>query len=257
METENESAIDYGAILSDLEAKKAAIEAAIAGLKAMMGAMGTTEGVSFLKTAATLMSPSIHGGDIPAGAFLRKSIPEAAKLYLATVKRKQTTKEIADALIEGGMETNAKNFEITVGTGLYRVSKKTGEFVRLKGGAWGLSEWYPSAMRVSPEKREKRKGRKSKPKQIQPRESKIVRLAEKSEPTAADEGHHPTKLSDRAAAFINKHPNEQFTAKQLSEQFGIDIKVISMLMGRLVKNGVIRMSAPGAFCARQGEGGRS
>ncbi len=147
----------------------------------------------------------------------------------------------------------AKNFDITVGTGLYRVSKKTGEFVRLKGGggAWGLSEWYPSAMRVAPEKREKRKTRKTKRKQSHPRESSITTLPEKGESSAAEEGHHLARLSERATEFINKHPNEEFTAKQLSERFGMHVKVISMLMARLVKQGVVRMSAPGTYCARQ------
>ncbi len=253
MSNENETRLDYATFIADLEAKRAMLDSAIASLKAAAasGALGVVPGSIELSGLPAATSSPFHSGDIPAGAFLGKSIPEAARLYLATVKKKQTTKEIADALLEGGMETNAKNFEITVGTGLYRVSKKTGEFVRLKGGAWGLAEWYPSAMRASPEKRENRKGKSKKPKRKprRPRESTEMPVAEKTESRAVEEGHHPAKLSERAIAFINKHPNEEFTAKQLSERFGIHIKVISMTMARPVKQGLIRMSAPGTYCA--------
>lgn len=252
MPPENESNLDYVTFIADLEAKRALLDSAIASLKAAVasGAIGPVSG-SMESSGLSVGTSLFHNGEIPAGAFLRKSIPEAARLYLSTVKKKQTTKEIADALLEGGMETNAKNFEVTVGTGLYRVSNKTGEFVRLKGGAWGLSEWYPSAMRVSPEKREKHKGRKprkSKPKE--PKEPKVLMLPEKSQSTKAAEASSK-KLSDRIVEMLNGHPNQEFTAKELSEKLGVNAKVVAMMMATLAKKKLVRRPAPDTYGAAQ------
>src|SRR5258706_11789877 len=50
-----------------------------------------------------LSGPSYGGGqsdspiELPVGAFLNMSIPEAIKLYLSAIKRKQTAREIAVA----------------------------------------------------------------------------------------------------------------------------------------------------------------
>ena len=42
--------------------------------------------------------------ELPRGALLGKSIPAAIKLYLSAVKQKQTIREIATALKDGGVE---------------------------------------------------------------------------------------------------------------------------------------------------------
>src|ERR1700747_306325 len=94
--------LDYAAILADLEAKKSALEQAIASFRQAMasGALGQMTEGGIVPSLGT----SFSGGEVPAGAFLGKSIPEAAKLYLEIVKKKQTTREIAEALQKGGME---------------------------------------------------------------------------------------------------------------------------------------------------------
>jgi hypothetical protein len=247
MAAENESAIDYGAILSDLEAKKTAIETAIAGLRAMMGMMGSSEGMSYVKSEAALVNSSIHGGEIPAGAFLGKSIPESAKLYLSIAKSKKTTREIADALRKGGMETSSTNFENIVHAGLTRTMKSAGAFLRV-GKSWALPEWYPAGVR-SAAVNEKRKPRKAKRRNTERRDSAMQILPAKAEQVMA-EGHHPAKLWERAVAFLKEHPNQEFTSLQLSEKFGIHAKVISMTLARPVKDGLIKMSAPGTYSAR-------
>jgi hypothetical protein len=247
---QNEKVIDYGAILADLEAKKAVLENAIASLKTAIaaGALGTTEGMSYLKLAGTLVNPEIHGGEVPAGAFLGKSIPEAAKLYLSIVKKKQTTKEIADALREGGMETTGRgSFESIVSAALYRV-RSAGDIVRVKG-AWGLAEWWPAGVGSAQEQPKGRKSRKAKRKHPRQRELTSPSLSEKREPGSVEEEHHPAKLPERAVAFINSHPKEEFTAKQLSERFGVHNKVISLTLAKPVKEGLIRMSAPRTYTA--------
>lgn len=84
--------------------------------------------------------------ELPVGAFLNMSIPEAIRLYLSAVKRKQTAREIAAALKDGGMESTAANWETTVTGALHRL-KTTGHVLRFKDG-WGLADFYPDSLRA-------------------------------------------------------------------------------------------------------------
>lgn len=133
--------IDYGAILADLEAKKAALESLIASVRiaAASGlfAVGDIPSNGFHLPQGGSGSP-IKSDDIPAGAFHGKSIPEATKAYLSMVKKKQTTKEIADALHRGGMESTSDKFETIVYTALRRM-KDAGEMHR-SDHVWTLGE---------------------------------------------------------------------------------------------------------------------
>jgi len=251
MANENEVKIEYGTILADLEAKRSVLDAAISSLRAAMaaGALGATEGTSYVNLAATVVNPSIHNGEVPAGAFLGKSIAEAAKLYLSIVKSKQTTREIADALLKGGMETTSSNFEGIVHAGLNRERKASGELVRV-GKAWALTQWYPSGIRTQA-KRTVKKSRRSKAKRSEPKPVTDTQATEKTFEPVAPPGHHPTKLWERAVQFIDSHPGKVFTAKELSDQFGIHSKVISMTLAKPAKDGLIKMTAPSTYTALQ------
>src|SRR5207248_11676301 len=101
------------------------------------------------------------GGDIPKGAFLGKSIPEAISIYLKTVRKKCTGSEIAQSLKKGGIESTSRNFQLTVTNTLYRL-KEAGKVLRFEDG-WGLSEWYPEGLRSRVDQK-KTKGKKSGPK---------------------------------------------------------------------------------------------
>src|ERR1700722_6017337 len=110
MASDNElKTLDYGVFLADLEAKRTVLDQAIASVKAVMasGAMGISVG-DVLPVISDSASIRLHGGEIPVGAFLGKSIPEAAKLCLQITKKKLTTREIAESLQRGGIETKAK-----------------------------------------------------------------------------------------------------------------------------------------------------
>ena len=86
---------EYAAMIAVLEAKKAAIEAAISSLRFLAngGPVPATISVAGPGSSTEAGSP-ISGittiADIPAGAFFNKSIPEAAKIYLQMIKKKQT-----------------------------------------------------------------------------------------------------------------------------------------------------------------------
>src|SRR5260370_12648111 len=102
MATDNgKKTLDYGAFLADLEAKRAVLDQAIASVRAVMSSGALAVNVSdSMPGMADSVSVALHGGEVPAGLFHGKSIPEAAKLYLSIVNKKQTTKEIADGLRE-------------------------------------------------------------------------------------------------------------------------------------------------------------
>jgi hypothetical protein len=74
---------------------------------------------------------------------MRMSIPDAVKAYLGMVKRKQSTKQLVEALSRGGYPHRSKNFYNTVFGVLTRHWKTQGEIVKVSGD-WGLKEWYRS-----------------------------------------------------------------------------------------------------------------
>jgi hypothetical protein len=152
MTTEN---IDFTAILAVLEAKRAALDALIGSYRAALslGALGQPGDVdmgAFTSVGAGSNATPTLGGppiELPNGAFLGKSIGAAIKLYLAAVRRKQTTKEITAALKEGGVESTSDKFESVVLASLGSL-KRGGDVLRFKDG-WALAEFYPAHLRGS------------------------------------------------------------------------------------------------------------
>src|SRR5439155_1697215 len=86
--------------------------------------------------------------EITATTFWGKTIPDATKIYLQMVsKRPQSTQQIAEALLKGGVETNAKDFHATVVAMLRRTESQTGDIIRVPNGDWALPEWFPDRPR--------------------------------------------------------------------------------------------------------------
>ncbi len=126
--------INYDAVLADLEARKAQIEAAIAGIKTMLGQFGGgPSGTTGGGGSYTGMTPS-HD------AFIGMSIPEAAKKHLSTVRKKLSTQEIMTALEAGGLPPSKYS---TVYAILRRRENQVGDIINMKGD-WALQEWYPN-----------------------------------------------------------------------------------------------------------------
>jgi hypothetical protein len=226
--------IDYAAILADLEAKKAALEGAIAAVRSAiaMGAAGQSGDVSAAASSPSGGISSLHNGEVPAGAFLGKSIPEAAKLYLAIVKKKQTSKEIAEGLKRGGIESTAKNFFGIVHSILDRTRKSNGGVVKLDRSHWGLTDWYPRGVASSPAPSGKKtKGKKKAAKKAAPQKQEPE--AENSVPVPA--ARTGKGLNGRMLAILREHPHQEFSAEYLSKKLGANARVISMQMSKLVK----------------------
>lgn len=120
--------INYDAVLVDLKARKAQLEAAISAIEMITSQVG---------------SPLPGGGGSTAigpSAFLGMSIADATKKHLGTVKEKQSTQEIIEALTAGGLPPSKYT---TVYNILTRRQKQVGDIVNMKGD-WGLAEWYPN-----------------------------------------------------------------------------------------------------------------
>jgi hypothetical protein len=131
--------INYEAVLADLETKKAQIEAAIAGIRTLLGqasGSGPTGGPG---------GGGYVGGAPAHDAFIGMSIPEAAKKHLTAMRKKLSTQDIMTALEAGGLPPSKYG---TVYAILRRRENQVGDIINMKGD-WALQEWYPNHRKKS------------------------------------------------------------------------------------------------------------
>lgn len=235
MTTEN---IDYVAIIADLEAKRAAIDNAIASLRAVagMGAIGNQDGI----TIDTSMPYSASGGrGIPDGAFHGMTLPEGIRIYLGLMRKNQSAREITDGLKKGGMKSTSKWFDKIVYSTLDRL-KKSGDVVKIEG-LWGLPEWYPALKRSGDVQRFIRLAG------IPGKSKQSVRKNGRGKRKSQLDGKSETKPGDIAIRFLSDNPGSH-TAEQVQSATGIkNVKVTSMLLGTLAKKGKIEKTSDGKY----------
>lgn len=136
-------AIDYAAVLADLESRRAQIDAAIAVIRPLVGSAASVPPGGVAPPTSAVISN--HVTELRDDAFFSLSIPDAAKKYLSIRKRSATTPEIIAALRQGGqINASSENYEKTVGSVLNRAHATGAGIVRVKRGTWGLAEWYPN-----------------------------------------------------------------------------------------------------------------
>jgi hypothetical protein len=224
----NESkSIDYTVMIADLQAKRAAIDAAIMSLVAASGAMIPVGdgGVSYAQQGSSDSRPV----ELPRGAFLGKSLPAAVKLYLSAVVKKKTIKEIATALREGGVESTSGNFEGVI-TGCVHRMKSNGELLQFKDG-WALAEFYPQHIRAS---LSQQTGSKAKPAKKKGKKTQKTTKSAKAAPSV------PQKPSDgleqRVEEFALAHQGDWVTFKDVANALpGALPSVVSLTLGRMAK----------------------
>lgn len=235
----------YSLIVADLEAKRAAIDAALASLQKVMslGAFGADD----LPHSSALPQTATGIPEIPVGAFLHKRIPEAAKLYLSLVKKKQTTREIADALKAGGIESTSQDFAVTVGSVLNRISKSGKDVLHLSDG-WGLASWYPAGFRNSIQgKSGKRGSPKSESKSAEANEPAPLseeippQLQEKQRKYAGET--NKTRITD----FFKTRAGEVWQVADAGRELGLSKAVAHARFGELVRQGVLERMGQGAY----------
>jgi hypothetical protein len=220
--------MDFSAILANMESKRSALEAAINSLRAAMaaGALGVTASGEVIPVTG-IPSPSSghHGIDIPNGAFHGKTVTEAIKAYLGTIKKKQKTRQIVEALKKGGIESSSDKFLNIVYNALSRMQTVTGEVVKV-GTEWGLSEWFPPGMRAQP--KSSSAARDPKNKQKRPRKAggrKVVG------------GHEEETIPRRIEEFLISHPETVYTPSEIAAALGIDAVAVNVRLKRMVARG--------------------
>lgn len=224
----------------NLDAKIAALQTLRASYVAAVtvGAFGQPgDGSSFTMPMANAVPAGVPM-ELPRGALMGKSLPAAIRLYLSAVKQKQTIREIATALKEGGVESTAKNFETPVSSAINRL-KVSGEVLRFKDG-WALAEFYPETLRA-------KLGAASEPK---PRK--------KAGRKAAKNGSKPQKPTKKAGgkskpeiitAFLAKNADMSFTASELATGAGIKAVGLGIVLMHLTKAGKIIKTPDGLYRA--------
>jgi hypothetical protein len=245
--------IDYASVINinDLDAKIAALQALREAAKAAaaLGVLGPqVEGFDALPMAANGDTLGGVPTELPEGAFNGKSVPACIELYLSAVKKKKSNKEIAAALREGGVESNAKDFDTVVGGALFSL-KQAGKILRFKDG-WGLTAWYPSHIRGSApgpaKKQSNQKKRRKKPVSPTP-----VQAVSKNAVAASPQPDKPAgrveppvwvpppaqggnSAQERIVELLRSKPNTEFSGADVSRELP-DIKrhVIALILGRL------------------------
>jgi predicted DNA-binding protein (UPF0251 family) len=137
-----DTTIDYVAVLADMEAKRASLDGAIAGIRQWLSLGGAEEGVP--NPQSPRPTTGNRTGDpvaINFDTFFGMSIPDAIRKCLGMMKQPRSVSEITNNLKHGGLPTTAKNLINSVGSTLSRM-KSEGDVVQVHG-KWGLKEWYP------------------------------------------------------------------------------------------------------------------
>jgi len=232
----NAENIDFAALVANLEAKRAALDSAIVSLKAAIaaGALGSIG--SFDLSGVSLPASSSFGGsgaEIPDGSFLGKTVSEAIKLYLSITKKKQTTRQIVEALKRGGIESKSDKFGNIVYNNLTRMQKVTGEIAKVNK-EWGLAEWYHPGIRTpAPAQSGRRRGRppkqKSDPKPSQKR---------------ADQG-----LPSRIETLLESIPGSSYSPTTIANALKVKPLAVNVRLRRMLARGQIVKSGPGLYSA--------
>lgn len=240
--------MDLGAVIASLETKRAALDNAIAALRAVAasGALGPSPDGTIPSTVSPF-SISGGGNEVPDGVFNGKSIPSAIKLYLEVVRSKKTAREISDGLKKGGLESTSKFFDKIVYATLDRL-RKNGDVIKI-GPAWGLPAWYPALMRAeakagkSPKRQYRKVGR---PRNDASQGPKLLAVASEAKPPRKALKSEPGP-SDMIDWFLRDNPGVH-TSKEIQTAAQIhNIRVAEMLLGRLVKKGKVAKTEDGKY----------
>jgi hypothetical protein len=230
----HDNILDPSALLAAVEAKIAALQALSVSLRAAIsiGALGPITDISAIATA----NGALETGpiDLPTNPFIGMSVPAAIKLYLSAARKKQTIKQIAVALKDGGMETTSSSFENVV-TGALNRLKSAGQILRFKDG-WALAELYPEHIRSHVTKDIKKKPLK--------RKGKGKKSKEKAQALPKEEGKQ-----EKLIKLLNSKAGAEFSAQDLASSLGAKIQIVNLLLGKLVAKKQIEKTATGKYKA--------
>jgi hypothetical protein len=136
--------IDYKAVLADLKVKRSILDSAIAALEQWQELDGgdTILSIQNKSDAIQLGSPEKK---INAHSFFGSTIPDAVRKCLTVIERPLSSREITNALRQGGLLTTAKNLRSLIPsvTAILQRMESADELVSFTDGKWGMPEWLP------------------------------------------------------------------------------------------------------------------
>lgn len=229
--------IDFTAILANMEAKRGALDAAIASLRAAIVSGALLGAVSGDLIGAPVTTVGItQNAEIPNGAFLGKTVSQAIKLYLSIVLKKQTTRQIVEALKRGGVESKSDKFGNIVYNNLTRMEKVTGEIAKVNQ-EWGLAEWYHPGIRTPTGHAGQagRKGPNVKQKSVGSQVTTSKRL---------DEG-----LPSRIKKLLESKPDSSYGPAEIASALGVKPIAVNVRLKRMLERGQITKVGLGQYRA--------
>jgi hypothetical protein len=250
--------VDYGPVIADLESKISTLQGTVAMLKALAGGGFVT---AVLADGSTVSMGTPY--DLPVGILVGKSLPEAIKLYLDAVKKKQTKDQIMVALKEGGYESTAADFGKAVSTALHRL-KNSKEVLRFPDG-WGLASLYPESFRARLEEQNAKSTKKPKKKRSSSKgrartaskNSPIRRARADSERTSEKPSEVKTtdtpkgSIEQRALEIILNNPSRTYKPIDLSKMMNARVQTLALLLGKLAHKGTIDRGGNGYHAPKQ------
>lgn len=137
--TTGKTPLNYAEVLADLEARRADLDRAIVVIRGLMGQPPPSSAASPETVPGGSGAAGADPQEVRSDSFFGMSIPAASKKYLMMMKNKQSTRQIADALRQGGVHSTSKKFPQMV----YNIlNRNHDDFVRV-GADWALRGWYP------------------------------------------------------------------------------------------------------------------
>jgi hypothetical protein len=138
--------IDYQAVLTDLECRRVAYNSAVdTAIRSIRQILALTAGDPDVERLANQSSSAQSNRN----RFLDTKLLIAAKMHLRSGHRKQTNKELAQALEAAGYVHKSKDFCNTVGSALWRASRNGDQDLLRRGHYWLLREWAPGRRRAA------------------------------------------------------------------------------------------------------------
>jgi hypothetical protein len=128
------TAVDiYEPVIAELESRIAALQATVDNLRSLRSG-GVPSATASHSPASRVGTQVSFGHD----AFFNMTAAEAAKKYLAAIKKTASVNLLSEALVSGGWKSSSKN----VPENLRTILGRHADFVRING-EFGLAEWYP------------------------------------------------------------------------------------------------------------------
>jgi DNA-binding XRE family transcriptional regulator len=205
--------IDYNVVLADLEAKRAAIDTAIAAMRQMLN-IGADQPSNVAAAQSSERRDQLT--EIRFDSFFGLSIPDAIKKCFAIIKRPLGLMEITKLLDDGGLLSSSKDLSSTVSATLTRMKNADGDIVQVQG-KWAPVEWYPAMRKEKVEAHSKTKTKTRKKPAAKSGDAATRKVGE-------------TKLTSEKVQQIRARRDEGRSQYEIAKEFGVSRSAIQHIL---------------------------